>query len=95
MEGHLTHATANGVDEVLTRHQGRVVALADRCTHRGAPLHEGQLHYGAIVCPWHQSIFRLADGSIVQNPATRPELSFDTRCAPSESSYHAKLSPST
>ncbi len=79
VEGRLTHATANGVDAVLTRHQGRVVALADRCTHRGAPLHEGQLHDGAIVCPWHQSIFRLADGSIVQGPATRPEPCFETQ----------------
>src|SRR5581483_6114936 len=41
-EGRLVHATVNGVDAVLTRHRGEVVALADRCTHRGAPLHEGE-----------------------------------------------------
>jgi nitrite reductase/ring-hydroxylating ferredoxin subunit/uncharacterized membrane protein len=78
-DGRLTHATVNGVDAVLTRQQGKVVALADRCTHRGAPLHEGQLSDGAIVCPWHQSIFRLTDGSIVQGPATRPEPCFAVR----------------
>lgn len=78
-EGRLVHATVNGVDAVLTRHQGEVVALADRCTHRGAPLHEGKLRDGAIICPWHQSIFRLADGSIVQGPATRPEPCFEVR----------------
>ena len=78
-EGQLTYATVNGVDAVLTRHHGEVVALADRCTHRGAPLHEGKLRDGAIVCPWHQSIFSLADGSIVQGPATRPEPCFAVR----------------
>jgi nitrite reductase/ring-hydroxylating ferredoxin subunit/uncharacterized membrane protein len=78
-EGRLTHATVNGVDAVLTRDNGEVVALADRCTHRGAPLHEGKLHDGAIICPWHQSIFRLADGAILQGPATRPEPRFEVR----------------
>jgi len=78
-ESELAHATVNGVGAVLTRYEGEVVALADRCTHRGAPLHEGTLCDGAIVCPWHQSIFRLADGTIVQGPATRPAPRFEVR----------------
>ena len=79
LEGRLLRATVNGVDAVLTRYQGAVVALADRCTHRGAPLHEGELCDGAIVCPWHQSVFRLADGTIEQGPATRPAPRFEAR----------------
>ena len=78
-EGRLLRATVNGVDALLTRYQGEVVAFADRCTHRGAPLHEGELRDGAIVCPWHQSVFRLADGTIEQGPATRPAPRFEAR----------------
>ena len=64
---------------LLVRHQGRVRALADRCTHRGGPLHEGPIVDGCIECPWHQSRFALEDGSVVQGPATRPAAIFETR----------------
>jgi nitrite reductase/ring-hydroxylating ferredoxin subunit/uncharacterized membrane protein len=78
-EGELVHATVNCVGVVLTRQAGKPYALADRCTHRGAPLHEGRLCDGALVCPWHQSIFRLADGGIERGPATTPAPRFDIR----------------
>ena len=76
--GELTGGDADGVPVVLTRRaDGQVVAMADRCTHRGAPLHEGELVDGCIVCPWHQSEFDL-DGSVLRGPATRPQLVFET-----------------
>ena len=34
---------AAGVPVLLVRDGGQVRALADRCTHRGAPLHEGEI----------------------------------------------------
>ena len=55
-----------------------MVVLADRCTHRGAPLHEGELLAGCIVCPWHGSEFAL-DGSVVHGPATRPQAAYEVR----------------
>ncbi len=64
---------------LLVRSDGVVRALADRCTHRGAPLHEGPVVDGCIECPWHASRFDLADGSVVRGPATRPAPVFDTR----------------
>jgi nitrite reductase/ring-hydroxylating ferredoxin subunit/uncharacterized membrane protein len=70
-------ATVAGAMIVLVRTGGAVHALADRCTHRGAPLHEGRVRDGCIVCPWHQSSFRLSDGSIVQGPATSPAPRYD------------------
>lgn len=69
-----------GDEPVLLVREGTVIrAIADRCSHRGAPLHEGQIEDGCIVCPWHSSKFSLADGSVVQGPATRPQEAFEVR----------------
>lgn len=75
-EGALRAAEAGGVPLVLTRLPGgTVIALADRCSHRGAPLHEGELDDGCLVCPWHRSVFA-TDGAVVRGPATRPQQSY-------------------
>lgn len=70
---------AEGVPVLLLRHGGGVVALADRCTHRGGPLHEGSVDDGTITCPWHGSRFCTDNGTIVEGPATRPAPVFETR----------------
>ena len=67
-----------GVPVVLTRTGDQIVALAGRCTHRGGPLHEGELVDGCVVCPWHGSAFA-PDGSVVSGPATRPQPAYDVR----------------
>jgi nitrite reductase/ring-hydroxylating ferredoxin subunit/uncharacterized membrane protein len=78
--GELTHARAGDVDLVLTRVDGEVRALADRCCHRGGPLHEGELvGSGCVSCPWHGSVFSFADGSVEQGPAAYPQRSYDVR----------------
>jgi len=78
-EGEATVAIAGDVDVLLTRHQGRIYALADRCTHRSGKLSEGTLENGCVTCPLHGSIFRLVDGSVVRGPAGAPEPAFDVR----------------
>jgi nitrite reductase/ring-hydroxylating ferredoxin subunit/uncharacterized membrane protein len=78
-EGEATVATAGDVDVLLTRHAGRIYALADRCTHRSGKLSEGTLDDGCVTCPLHGSIFRLVDGSVVRGPAGAPEPAFDVR----------------
>ncbi|HLL85699.1 MAG TPA: Rieske (2Fe-2S) protein [Thermoleophilaceae bacterium] len=78
-EGEPTVATAGDIDVLLTRHEGRIYALADRCTHRGGRLSEGPLEDGCVTCPLHGSIFRLVDGSVVRGPAGAPEPAFDVR----------------
>jgi nitrite reductase/ring-hydroxylating ferredoxin subunit/uncharacterized membrane protein len=74
-------AMVNGVPVLLVRRDSRIVALADRCTHRGGPLHEGQFDAvaGTVVCPWHGSCFDVLTGEIRRGPATRPEPTFATR----------------
>lgn len=78
--GSLTGGSVGGVPVVLTRlADGVVVAYADRCTHRGAPLHEGVLVDGCIECPWHDSRFAVEDGAVAQGPATRPQPAYEVR----------------
>lgn len=75
--GALSTADLDGVPLVLTRKpDGLIVALADRCTHRGAPLHEGELVDGCIICPWHDSAFAL-DGAVKRGPANRPQPAYE------------------
>jgi nitrite reductase/ring-hydroxylating ferredoxin subunit/uncharacterized membrane protein len=77
-EDQLIRTLADGVGVVLVRKQARIYALADRCSHRGCSLHEGQLNNDTITCPCHGSTFRL-DGSVVKGPATAPQPTFDVR----------------
>jgi phenylpropionate dioxygenase-like ring-hydroxylating dioxygenase large terminal subunit len=43
----------NGVPLVIFRANGKIHVLADRCPHRGAPLSNGSVREGCIVCPYH------------------------------------------
>ncbi len=79
VEGRPVAVTVEDTPVLLLRTAGGVRALGDRCTHRGAPLHEGLVADGCIECPWHGSRFDLADGSVVRGPATRPAPVFETR----------------
>jgi nitrite reductase/ring-hydroxylating ferredoxin subunit len=70
---------AEGVKVFVVRSGGRLHALSDRCTHRGGPLHEGELDGDCIECPWHQSRFRVEDGDVVRGPATLPQPRYEAR----------------
>jgi nitrite reductase/ring-hydroxylating ferredoxin subunit len=67
------------VPVVAVRVDGAVRVLADRCSHMSGPLSEGELAGGCLTCPWHGSVFRLADGSVARGPATAPQPAFGTR----------------
>jgi nitrite reductase/ring-hydroxylating ferredoxin subunit/uncharacterized membrane protein len=64
---------------LLVRTGGELHAIADRCTHRGGPLHEGEFSDGCIVCPWHSSRFRVSDGQVLAGPATRGQRAYEVR----------------
>ncbi|HEV2784820.1 MAG TPA: Rieske (2Fe-2S) protein [Solirubrobacteraceae bacterium] len=73
------HAIAGDRPIVIVRRNGAIHALADRCSHRGGPLHEGELDGDCIVCPWHGTRFRLQDGSIERGPSPYPQPVFEAR----------------
>ena len=68
-------------DDVLLVRQGLdVVAISNVCGHAGGPLHEGELDAeGCVTCPWHGSRFRVADGHVVQGPATGHQPRYEVR----------------
>jgi len=68
-----------GMAVVVVRDRGAVRALANRCTHRGAPLSDGDVDGGCIECPWHGSRFDLVTGQVERGPATRPAPTFEVR----------------
>jgi len=78
-EGKPKRVRLPGADILLYRSDGAIQALANRCSHRGGPLHKGQFDGGCVTCPWHLSTFRLEDGSVVRGPATAPQPAYDVR----------------
>ena len=78
-EGEARYAEVGGVGVMIARVDGEVHAIANRCSHRGGPLDEGELSDGCVTCPWHGSRFRLADGSVERGPAAYPQPAWETR----------------
>jgi nitrite reductase/ring-hydroxylating ferredoxin subunit/uncharacterized membrane protein len=71
--------SAGAAPVVVCRHEGGVAVLASVCSHVGGPLHEGTIEDGCLVCPWHESRFALADGSVRRGPATAGQPTLETR----------------
>lgn len=78
-EGQLKRVEVNGLPVLLVRRADRVYAMAAVCTHLGGPLAEGWLEEDTVVCPWHLSRFRLADGQPLDGPSTFAQACFETR----------------
>ena len=78
-EGQLRRAEAGGVPVLLVRQGDRIHALADTCSHLGCPLSDGHLQDSSVICPCHGSRFALADGRVLDGPATFPQPCFETR----------------
>lgn len=70
---------ANGVPVLLVKSGGELLAISDRCTHRGAPLHEGTFAEGCVTCPWHGGVFQVSDGQVVEGPPSRSQQVFEVR----------------
>ena len=76
-EGKPVRRLLGEVPVVAVRTGGAVRVLADRCSHMSGPLSDGELTDGCLTCPWHGSVFRVADGAVVRGPATAPQPAFE------------------
>ncbi len=54
---------------VLLRAGEQLRAFQGECPHAGAPLADGALCHGRLICPWHKAEFRAEDGALCEPPA--------------------------
>jgi nitrite reductase/ring-hydroxylating ferredoxin subunit len=78
---HPVQAVAGDATVLLYRSGAHIHAIGRRCSHAGGPLDEGEVDAASCTatCPWHQSVFRLQDGSVVHGPASVPQAAYDAR----------------
>jgi nitrite reductase/ring-hydroxylating ferredoxin subunit/uncharacterized membrane protein len=74
-----TRASLGATNVVVVRRGDVVFALKETCSHAGGPLAEGTLQDDSIICPWHQSTFRLSDGAVRHGPASSRQVAYRAR----------------
>lgn len=91
--------TVGDDDVLLVRTGGLVTAISNICGHAGGPLDEGTFGLGpespedCVTCPWHGSMFRLADGHVVRSPATGHQPRYEVRSETGRVSVRRLRSP--
>lgn len=70
----------------VLRRGDRVDALFDQCAHLSGPLSDGELTGAGddlcVTCPWHGTVFRVADGLVRQGPGVHPQPVLQVRVRP-------------
>ncbi len=71
------HDVTGGEPIAVFRTEEGIYALNDRCTHGNYSLSEGWVEDGAVECPKHASSFCLANGKVLNLPATQDAPAHD------------------
>jgi nitrite reductase/ring-hydroxylating ferredoxin subunit/uncharacterized membrane protein len=79
LDGQPQRVELDGVGVVLYRNDGQVLAVGGQCPHLGAPMDDGWIDRGQIVCPWHGSKFACESGDVARGPATAALPRYPTR----------------
>ncbi len=58
---------------------GSFYAIADECTHDGAPISTGRLFKEQVVCPRHGARFNVKDGAVEAPPAVVPVETYEVK----------------
>jgi nitrite reductase/ring-hydroxylating ferredoxin subunit len=69
--GTARQVTVNGRTLGVFNVNGTFYAIDDTCTHRGAPLSEGECAGTEVTCPWHGARFDLTTGGHLSPPAPK------------------------
>ena len=67
----MTGVEVDGVKLLLVRDGDAMRAFEGTCPHAKAPLQEGALCRGRIICPWHMGAFDAATGALLEPVAMR------------------------
>jgi len=79
-ENALIGVILNGWPVAISRCDGKLYAVIDKCTHAHSELSGGRVRHGSIMCPLHGARFDLATGNCV-GAAYRPLKTFPVRAA--------------
>lgn len=76
-EGRPARMVLDTVPVFALRRDRHVDVLYDQCSHLSGPLSDGELSGSGdelcVTCPWHGSVFRVADGAVRRGPSTHPQ----------------------
>ena len=64
-KGEMLSVTVNGTRLLLSRIDGEVKGVVDKCTHLGMPMRRGKFDGRIGTCPFHNSRFDIATGENV------------------------------
>ena len=78
-EGAPHRVEADGTPVLLLRQGDRIRAIGATCPHLGGPLDEGPIEGDTVTCPWHGSVFCLADGSLIHGPAMMSVAAYEVQ----------------
>jgi nitrite reductase/ring-hydroxylating ferredoxin subunit len=67
-EGMVKGYDALGLSICIARIDGQLAALNNECPHHGAPLSDGAVEDGRVVCSWHRWSFDPKTGAELRNP---------------------------
>ncbi len=82
--GEMKLVEVDGKEIVLANVGGQIYAFDNTCTHRGGPLHEGELTGDVVECPWHGGRFNVKTGEVVGPPPSRPIATYQVQVEGSE-----------
>ena len=69
------------IEVLLLGHAGRLIAVQSKCPHAGAPLEQGAVCDGRLVCPWHMGTFALPTGDLLEPPPLKGLTTYPVRVA--------------
>lgn len=78
-EGKMRKGEVDGIPILLVKRGDEIFAMAEKCSHLGGPLSEGEFDGQTVTCPWHYSKFDIEDGRILVGPATYKQPCFEVR----------------
>jgi nitrite reductase/ring-hydroxylating ferredoxin subunit/uncharacterized membrane protein len=78
-EGRPQRVQVDGAGLVLYRSGEKVTAVGEYCPHLAAPMVDGWIDRGRVVCPWHGSRFDVDSGEVLRGPAVTPLSCYQAR----------------
>ncbi|MGD1253912.1 Rieske 2Fe-2S domain-containing protein [Mycobacterium seoulense] len=80
LNGKPVRVEVDGVGLVVCQtNPGEVAAFGELCPHLAAPMADGWVERGRLVCPWHGSWFAAESGDVLRGPAAAPLPCYQAR----------------